>query len=431
MFVRILKESFIRQTGIKVLAVVALALGASVAAALLNLSLDVGDKMARELKQYGANIVVVPKERALSLETGGIHFNPLQGRSFIEDKYLMTLRQVFWSRNIKGVAPYLAAAGEVDHRKVKIVGTWFEKENTLPTGEVFVEGIKKIKPWLIVEGQWINDEHDYDAALINEEAQKTLPVKPGEWMTAVFYGTDGPREMRVLLKGVLKGDEARESKIYVPLRFLQDNLKLGGKVQEIEVSAVTTPDNALSGKVAEDPDSVTGEEFERWYCTAYVSSVAFQIEEAIPFASAQPIRKVAEAEGNILKKLKILMVLLTIFALTGAVLGVWSLMTTAVLERTKEIGLMKAMGADSWKLVNLFMAEVLLISVLAGLVGYGAGFFLCQLIARSVFGYGVPVKPAVLPLVFLLSAAAAMAGSFVPLKMILRLRPVEVLHDRQ
>lgn len=431
MFVRILKESFVRQAKTKALAVIVLALGASIATALLNISLDIGDRMTEELKQYGANILVVPENNSLPLETGGIDFNPLKNRSFIEEEYLVNLRKIFWRYNIKGFAPYLKAAGELNGRKLEIAGTWFEKANSLPEGETFVEGIKKTMPWLMVKGQWIDDEKDYNAGMINEEAAREFSVSAGDRLEIILYGMEGLIKAELSVKGIIEGDPSQNAKIYVPLRFLQDELNLKGKVQEIEVSALTTPDNELAKKAAEDRDSLSSEEFERWYCTAYVSSVAFQIEEVIPKASAKPIRKVAEAEGRVLKKLKTLMALLSALALLGAVLSIWSLMTTAVLERTQEIGIMKAVGADSWKVVGLFIAEVVIISMLGSLLGYGMGLVFSQAIARSVFGHTIAVKPVIFPPVFLLSTAAAILGSLSPINIILRLKPVEVLHGRQ
>lgn len=431
MFVRILKESFVRQARTKALAVIVLALGASIATALLNISLDIGDRMTEELKQYGANIIVAPENNSLPLETGGIDFNPLKNRSFIEEEYLVNLRKIFWRYNIKGFAPYLKASGELNGRKLEIAGTWFEKANSLPEGETFIEGIKKTMPWLMVKGQWIDDEKDYNAGMINEEAAREFSVSAGDQMEIILYGMEGLIKAELSVKGIIEGDPSQNAKIYVPLRFLQDELNLKGKVQEIEVSALTTPDNELAKKAAEDRDSLSSEEFERWYCTAYVSSVAFQIEEVIPKASAKPIRKVAEAEGRVLKKLKTLMALLSALALLGAVLSIWSLMTTAVLERTQEIGIMKAVGADSWKVVGLFIAEVVIISVLGSLLGYGAGLLFSQAIARSVFGHTIAVKPVIFFPVFLLSTAAAILGSLSPINIILRLKPVEVLHGRQ
>ncbi|MDP3790427.1 MAG: ABC transporter permease [Candidatus Omnitrophota bacterium] len=430
MFIRVLKKSFMRQKRNKVLAIACLALGASVATALLNISLDISDKMAEELKTYGANILVIPKERSLPFEIEGIDFNPIKNRSFIEEKYLENLRMIFWRYNIKGFAPHLTGTGEVNNHKFVIDGTWFEKNNTISTGETFVEGIKKTRPYLAVKGEWIDDESDYSAALVNEAAEKALSLKPGEPVKIVIYGPDGLIDSELYVKGIVKGDDQNIKKFYVPLKFLQEKMNLTGHVQEVEVSALTTPNNKLSDHASEDPDSLTSAEFEKWYCTAYVSSVAFQIEEAIPTVCAKPIRKVAEAEGNILTRLKILMFILTAFAMIMAGLGIWSLMTTSVLERTREIGLSKALGADSFRIAGAFIAEVVIISICGSLLGYAAGFLFCQVIARSVFGYGVSIKPIVLPVVFFLSTCIAIIGSLSPIKFILALRPIEVLHEQ-
>ena len=82
-------------------------------------------------------------------------------------------------------------------------------------------------------------------------------------------------------------------------------------VEAIEVKALTTPENDLARKAAKNPAALSQEEWETWYCTAYPSSIAYQIEEVLPGAVAKQVRQVAALQGDVLNKTQAAMVLIS------------------------------------------------------------------------------------------------------------------------
>ena len=143
---------------------------------------------------------------------------------------------------------------------------------------------------------------------------------------------------------------------------------------------------------------------------------------------ASAVRKVAESEGTILDKTKLLMILITALSLIGSALGISNLVTASVMERSQEIGLLKAIGARGHSITGVVMTEILI----TALVGFGAGYFLgfgfAQLIGHSVFGSSIEMNTQVIPIVAGLIALVTVAGSLPAIRMVLRLRPAEVLH---
>ena len=222
------------------------------------------------------------------------------------------------------------------------------------------------------------------------------------------------------------GDE--DEQIYAPLDLVQKLNGLDGKVESIEVSAITTPDNDLAKRAAQNPAALSAADYETWYCTAYVSAICYQIQEAIPDAVASAVRQVAESEGSILDKTQLLMILITILSLIGAALGISNLVTASVMERAQEFGLMKAIGAKDYSITGLVMIEILITALVGGVAGYFMGFGFAQLIGHSVFGSAIEMKVMVIPIVVVLIALVTAAGSLPAIRMILRLRPAEVLH---
>lgn len=196
------------------------------------------------------------------------------------------------------------------------------------------------------------------------------------------------------------------------------------------LSALTTPDNELAEKAAKDPGSLTISQYELWYCTAYVSSICYQIQEVITDSVASPVRQVADSEGAILEKTQLLMVLITALSLVGSALGITNLVTASVMERSNEIGLMKAIGATNGSISVLVLTEIILTGIVGAVIGYFAGFGFAQVIGQTVFGSSIEMKPFVIPIVAVLVIVVTLIGSVPAIRMLLRLRPAEVLHGR-
>ena len=429
MFWRMLKKSFSKGLKGKLLAVVTIAFGASLASSMLNISLDIGDKVNRELKTYGANILVEPRVETVPVNIGGVEYNPLQGQSFLEEASLSSLKTIFWANNILSFTPYLEQPATTGNQDTVLVGTWFNKEITTPAGEKVVTGAASLKAWWKVNGQWAEDSTENQAMVGSELAEK-IGINPGDNLIVLVNTPSGSKEQALKVTGVFDSGSGDDRKVFVPLALIQKLQGTSGKVSKVEVSPLTTPENELARRAAKDPKSLSSEEYERWYCTAYVGAITYQIEEILPGVRANAIRQVAESEGLILGKIQLLMLLLTAAALLSAALGISSLMTTKVLERSKEIGLLKALGAEGWQVIALFVAESVISGIIGGVLGYLMGLGFAQIIGQAVFGSGLSIKIMVLPIVLTLSVGVALLGSLSAIRMLVNLRPAEVLHGR-
>lgn len=95
--------------------------------------------------------------------------------------------------------------------------------------------------------------------------------------------------LNVAVSGILSSGGDEDNQLVMPLSTAQTLLDLPGKVQAIRVSALTVPENELSRRARENLDALNAEEYDLWYCTAYVSSIAHQLEEAISGAEVRPV----------------------------------------------------------------------------------------------------------------------------------------------
>ena len=168
-------------------------------------------------------------------------------------------------------------------------------------------------------------------------------------------------------------------------------------------------------------------EFDRWYCSPYISSISRQIQEQLPAVSVRPIRQIAEGEGQILTRVQALMWLVTFAALLAAALAVGASAAASVIERRTEIGLMKALGAGSGLVGVLLAAEQLLLAFIGGGIGYAVGDILARLLGERIFGFAPEPKLFVLLIILVLAALITLLGSALPLRRASRYDPAPIL----
>ena len=428
MFFLMLRQSFVKGWRRKALATATIVLAASLITALMNISIDVGDKMSKEMKSYGANISLVPKSESISLEIGGVEYNPLEGQVLIEEKELPKIKEIFWANNIVGYAPFLKASAEVTGmaKRVPLLGTNFDKPVSVAGDEEFRIGVRVINPYWQVNGEW-PAEDDEKSVLAGALLARERNLKVGD---RIGLRVEGQAET-FTIKGILSTGGAEESALVAPLAVVQRVAAVEGKVQSVSVSALTVPEDKLSRKARRSSEALDSLEYDRWYCTAYVSAITHQIEEAIPNIAARPIWQVAASEGAVINKIQLLMIVVTIAAFIASGLGISSLMVTTIMERAREIGLTKALGAADREVYLLFLSEAALVGVIGGLLGCAVGAGLSQVIGLSIFGSLISFNFVVIPVNVAISVLIALAGSLMPSRLITRLYPAEVLHGRR
>jgi len=416
MFLRLIYQSFRLQQRRKLMAAIAITLGVAVATATIAIATDIGDKISEELRSFGANISVVPQEDTLDLNVGGGNIKPASQGAYLKEADLPNIKGIFWRHNIRGFAPFLSTEVTLSGRKADLIGTYFAK--TLHYGkDEFVEGVTKTNPWWKVTGAWPAD--DSQAVLVGARLAQSLNVKAGE-----ILDINGQSLKSLKVSGILSTGAAEEDAIVAPLSVAQQIAGKPGAVRRILVSAITKPEDAFART---DPRTLRGPAYDRWYCSPYALSIAHQIEEALPGAHAEPIRQVAQNEGQVLNRIRGLMLLITIAALCAAALAVSAAMATAIMERRTEVGLMKAMGANNSAVAALFMTEAGVLALLGGTLGFLLGGLLAAEIGRSIFQSSIALQPVLFPIVLAVAFLVTYGGSIASIRRAVRLDPASVL----
>jgi putative ABC transport system permease protein len=417
MFVRLVYESFRRQKRRKVLAGAAITLGVTVATAMIAVATDIGDKINRELRTIGANLIVTPQEDSLDVEIGGVNLKPPTDGAFLSEADLPKIKGIFWHNNITGFAPMLPvnAAIERDGKRldVTLVGTYFAKRILFGTDE-FTTGVRSTYPWWKVSGAWPEDSSQQ--VLLGERLASRLDGKPGDEITLAG------RQLRV--SGVLSTGGAEDDEVVAPLGLAQEILGRPDAVKRVYVSALTKPEDAFARR---DPKSLSGAIYDRWYCTPYPQAIALQLTEAMSHSHAEQIRQVSQNEGAVLTRIEGLIFLITLAALFSSALAVSAAMATAIFERRAEVGLMKALGAGKLAVASIFFAEATLLALIGGLAGFAVGSVLAHQIGHSIFNSDISIPPVLLPVILAIAVIVTFAGSAAAIRRAVGLDPVFAL----
>lgn len=424
---RMLRQSWGRNLRRKMLAILTVFLASSLISALLAVSIDIGDKMSRELKSYGANILIEPAGQAALPAMFSEKSNPLSGQDFLDEAELPNIKDIFWRNNIVGFAPMLGGEVTVNGRDIQVSGTFFSQPVDIPDEEGYQTGQRTVSPFWQVSGEWPQEPTgDVPQTLVGHALARNSGWKVGDTLTL----SAGHHTQTVVVSGILSSGGEEDNQLVMPLNVVQQLLNLQGKVQAIRVSALTVPENELSRRARENLDALNAEEYDLWYCTAYVSSIAHQLEEAISGAEVRPVWQVAASEGVVIDKIQLLMGVVTLAALAAAAMGIASLMTSTIMERAKEIGLMKALGARQWQILLLFYLEAASSGLAGGAVGCIAGWGLAKAIGLMLFDAPLNFAWVVIPCVLVIAVLISLIGTWFPARRIARLYPVEVLYGR-
>jgi putative ABC transport system permease protein len=440
MFLRVLGDALARQKRRKAIVLVAVVLGTAAASAPADIALDVGDRMSRELKSFGANLVVVPRGGSAPVRVGGADFSSLRVPAYLAAADVLRVKDNFWKNNILAFAPLLDVSAEVSAagappRAVVLRGAWFDRPFQLDggstpaprsggSGDAPRTGLRPLNPFWVVEGTWPEEPGAGPAALVGRGLAKALGVHAGDRLAVRTAATD---ETFFTVSGVLATGGEEDGMVLAPLEAVQRAAALDGRVSRVLVSALTTPESAVYERKALDPRALGPREFESWSCTPFVSSIAYEIEQSWPGAEARVVRRVADAEGAVLGRASGLMILVAIMGVFGAALTVASALTAGILERRVEIGLLKSLGARDATVIGLFLAEAAILALVGGLAGSAAGAWLARLLSASVFDSPVAIRPVSIPLAVACALGITLLGSILPVRRIAGFRPAEVL----
>jgi putative ABC transport system permease protein len=382
MFWRILGQLFSASRGRLAVALLALASGAAVTTALINLNLDAVRKVSSEFRTLGANVIAGP-------HAGGSAESQL-----MDESALVKLAPALAS--VHGVAaPYLYSIATVragmDHQaketQVIIAGSWIDRASQL-------------SPWWKISGQPISDRNDLDNCLVGRNVAQQLGIQPGSRIVLAYADSAGVRTALLTVAGVIDSGAQEDNQIIVNLPVVQKLSGLTDRIGIVQISVPGTPQE--------------------------IESAISQLSSAVPAIEVRPVPQIAQAEASLLPRIRGLIFFMVALILVLTTLCVFASMAALAMERRRDVGLMKAIGGSISRIVRIFFTEAAALGLAGALIGYVAGIFLSRWIGQRAFHVAINARPEVFPIVVALMVLVSLAGAL-PLRLLGRVRPAEIL----
>ena len=383
MFLRILQRSLTRRKTSIGVAAGAVLLGTALIAALLSLSLGLGPKVRGELQAYGANLILMPGSTLMETGAGGLDFGSVSQEAYIAETKLAPLAQPPLSSDVDYYLPYLYSVVEAGGRQVVLAGA------RLPE-------TARANTWWRIEGD-IPSMGSKDTSLVGVEAARVLSVSPGDTLQITSRGK--PWTLRV--SGIVESGGSEDSQVLVDLGLAQELAGRPGLVSLALVQASTAQRS--------------------------LQQIAQDIQAQAPGVQVKVVEQVARAEARVLNKVQLLLGLVAALVLASSALAVFSTMTSSVMERMPEVGLMKALGAGPVQVGRLFLSEAVVTGGIAGTLGYALGVVLSELVARSVFDTFLGLQLLALPASVALGLAVTLIASALPVRRAMKIQPAITL----
>jgi putative ABC transport system permease protein len=415
MWWKLIFNSFRRDFRKKAVAIAAVTLATCLATFLLNWSLNLGDKLQKDLRVFGANIIVAPQGDSISITGNSDETVRVRGGYYLKGEEIKNLRKIFWKNQIIAVAPLLPVEVSMDGQSVVLVGSEYGNREA-------IQSLQKTIPYLLLAGTWPLQEEDL---VLGESLSRKYHWKIGRELKATLNN-----EMKFFrVVGIVSSGGLEDQEAFATLPTVQALATRPKEFKQLLVSAVVNPPNRLYFKFQNNPKSLTSEEYERYSCTPYITSVAQDVAKVFTGGEASIVRQISETEQKVVKKVNWLMILVTFAALLASSLTMTSTTAALVLERRKELALMKAIGSNNSFVLRYLFFEILLLGAAGSLLGYALGSFLSSLLGGSIFETVFVMKPIVLPLVLFLGLLIILLGSVWPLRRAMLLDPAQALRD--
>lgn len=392
MYIKLVLNSLIRRKARMIVALLAIAIGATIMSGLVTIYYDIPRQLGKEFRSYGANFVVLPS-----------------GNEKISEEEFQNLKSKIMVHNVVGVAPYRYETTKINQQPYILTGT------------DMIE-VKNNSPFWYIEGEWTTNE-DTDNVMIGKEISKKLNLQIGDTFTV-----EGPKAGTKVIASK-QSDSAEESKkkdlgsnFYAKKLTVKGIITTGGAEESFIFLPIT-----LLGEILEDVIQIDGMECSVEADSKQLELLAENLEKYDKNIIARPVKRMTQSQDIVLGKLQVLVLLVNIVVLVLTMISVSTTMMAVVAERRKEIGLKKALGAYNSEIKKEFLGEGSALGFIGGILGVGLGFLFAQEVSLNVFGRAIEFQWLFAPITVIVSMLITTLACLYPVKKAMEIEPALVL----
>jgi putative ABC transport system permease protein len=365
---QLIRRALLHKKAKALLIVLAVAMGASVVTALLNLEYDLRSRMNRELRDYGPNVLLIPDA------TSQQKLLPPSSKEIVNDPNLKSV--------ILAYTPELLVAGELKSETIMITGAE-------------LKSLKKLYPGWAWQPSQINNEGTYAGVRL----AKKLELRNGDQVQLI----SGKSSISVRISGTIESGEAEDDQLFVPISTAQQLISRDDAVQLMAISAL-----------GDAPD------VEKRFGSALKNRHGIQF---------QLIRKIASAEETILNRISNLMTLVISIIFITLFFCINTTVSAILLARQSEIALLRILGARRKQIMAGLTSELLILAIIGGLIGFAGGIFVAQILGKILFQTYIEPHLRIFFITILASMAMMILCSFLPIRRAINRQAAAVLRE--
>jgi putative ABC transport system permease protein len=372
MFWRILRRFITGNPGRLTVMLLALSAGATITAALLNLKVDAQRRLTTEFSAFGPNVVLAPRGPSSHPPASTLpesDYDAIPGtpanKGGAKSALLFVLSKARNHASERAADVVIVGSKEEGFAFVPLSITEISPSRTLPNCLVGIKAAEQL-------GAHAGDRVLMKTAVTEEICQVGLIQS---------YGS------------------AEDSQIFLNLDVAQRLAGLPNRISVIRLRVPGTPQQI----------------------DQYIAS----LQQRLPDADVRPIRQFTEGEARIYNRISGVLTATVVLVLVLTALCVMAAMTNVAMERRNDVGLMKAIGGATRRVLRLFLVEAALLGLAGGVVGAALGIALSMWLGKAVFGLAARPRLIVYPVAVALTVIVAIAGAY-PLRRLANIRPASV-----
>lgn len=313
-----------------------LVIGIATIVGLYSITTAMKGEIADKFDEIGANMTVVPKSDDLSLSYGGVSVSDI---SFdvkeLEMSAIEKIKSIKNKENIAIVAPKLMGTIQAAEQDLLVVGVDFTSE-------------LRMKKWWKLQGSRPEDKRDL---ILGSELAKSLNKKPGDSLQ-------------------IEGEDFRVSAIIEATGGQDDNAMFMGLAE--------------TQRILDKPGVISFIEVAALCSTCPIEEIVMQISNEIPTAKVTAVKEVVQARKDVVERFAGMAMAVSLIVLLIGALVVLVTMMSSVNERTREIGIFRAIGFRKSHVINIILLEAIIVSIIGGVIGYLVGISLAKVFAPII-----------------------------------------------
>jgi putative ABC transport system permease protein len=385
MFWRMIRRLLGANRGRLFVILLALGAGAAVTAALLNLQVDAKQRLVSEFRAFGANIVVAPRASADS--SGGPQFLDEVELEKTADLKFNPEGEFVWF--LFGVVQVSKAEPQNSSQSASAGKAVLAGFSHIPPGPA------KILPQALVEAEEKVRAANWTRCFVGQKVAAALQLGGSG---AIELESGGRRNScAAYFLPAIGGPE--DDQIFLELPATQELLGEKGRISVVELSVPGTPKQ--------------------------VEELVARLQGELPDADVHAVTQFTESQGQIYGRISGLLNLTVAIVLVLTGLCVMAAMTNVAMERRNDVGLMKAIGGATRRVLRLFMAEAALLGFAGGAIGAAVGIVISIFLGKEVFGVAAQPRLIVYPVAVALTTLVAILSAY-PLRRLAAVRPASV-----